>query len=48
MDKKIEGIYNHLNRLLIKRDLSNSSDRSLLRLKKLAKSGNALSAVESG
>lgn len=37
VDKKIEGIYNHLNRLLIKRDLSNSSDRSLLRLKKLVK-----------
>lgn len=37
VNKKIEGIYNHLNRLLIKRDLSNSSDRSLLRLKKLVK-----------
>ena len=37
VDKKIEVIYNHLNRLLIKRDLSNSSDRSLLRLKKLVK-----------
>ena len=37
VNKKIEGIYNHLNRLLIKRDLSNSSDRSLLRLKRLVK-----------
>lgn len=37
VDKKVEGIYNHLNRLLIKRDLSASSDRSLMRLKKLVK-----------
>lgn len=37
VNKKIEGIYNHLNRLLIKRDLSSSSDRSLMRLNKLVK-----------
>lgn len=37
VNKKVEGIYNHLNRLLIKRDLSSSSDRSLLRLNKLVK-----------
>ena len=37
IDKKVEGIYNHLNRLLIKRDLSASSDRSLMRLKTLVK-----------
>ena len=37
VNKKVEGIYNHMNRLLIKRDPSASSDRSLLRLKKLIK-----------
>lgn len=37
IDKKVEGIYNHLNRLLIKRDLSASGDRSILRLNKLLK-----------
>lgn len=35
--KQVEGIYHHLDRLLFKRDLSTSSDRSLLKLKRLAK-----------
>lgn len=33
--KKMEGIYNYMERLLIKRDLSNSSDQTIARLKKL-------------
>lgn len=35
--QKVEGIYRHLERLLLKRDLSASSDRSLGRLKRLVK-----------
>lgn len=37
VNKKIEGIYNHFNRLLIKRDLSHSSDTTLLKLKRIVK-----------
>ena len=37
VNKKLEGIYNHLNRVLVKRDLSMSSDQTLSRLKKLVK-----------
>lgn len=35
--KQVEGIYNQLNRLLLKRDLSDVSDQSLLRMNKLYK-----------
>lgn len=35
LNKKVEGIYHHLDRLLIKRDLSNHSDQTLSRLKNL-------------
>ncbi|MEG2329425.1 excinuclease ABC subunit UvrA [Anaerorhabdus sp.] len=35
VNKKVEGIFNHLERLLIKRDLSNSSDQSIARMKSL-------------
>lgn len=33
--KKVEGIYNHFSRLLLKRDISKSSDTSLKRLERL-------------
>lgn len=35
--KKVEGIYHHFNRLLIKRDLSQSSDTTLMKLKRIVK-----------
>lgn len=37
VNKKIEGIYNHFNRLLLKRDMSEASEPSMLRLKRLVK-----------
>lgn len=36
--KKVEGIYNHFSRLLLKRDISKSSDTSLKRLERLIQS----------
>lgn len=35
--KAVEGIYNHLNRLVLKRDITDSSERSILRLQRLVK-----------
>lgn len=37
VNKRVEGIYNHMNRLLIKRDVSSSSDHALSKLKRLIK-----------
>lgn len=37
VNKKVEGIHNHLSRLLLKRDVSEVSERSVLRLNRLVK-----------
>lgn len=37
VNKKVEGIYHHLNRVLLKRDTSLSSDPTLARLKRIVK-----------
>lgn len=37
VNKKVEGIYHHFNRLLIKRDVSQSSDTTLTKLKRIVK-----------